>query len=159
MASINLASENVRARSNKSPPFLITPITTEMSASGDGVGADKDLSACSGARRSFTINFCNIRGLPSDFLAVEHHLSSSKPHLLFLTETKVDESSDSNQYSVSSYHFYPKFSLHGGCCAYVRNDVICSRAPDLESSEFSTLWLRLSCQSTTKFICAVYLHN
>jgi hypothetical protein len=39
----------------------------------------------------------------------------------------------------------------------VRNDVICSRVSDLESPEFSTLWLKLSCNSTTKFICSVYL--
>ena len=39
----------------------------------------------------------------------------------------------------------------------MRIDVTYSRVSDLESSEFSTLWLRLSCQSTTKFICSVYL--
>ncbi|MPC62159.1 hypothetical protein E2C01_056242 [Portunus trituberculatus] len=30
-----------------------------------------------------------------------------------------------------------------GCCIYVRNDLTCSRAHTLESSEFSTIWLRL----------------
>ncbi|KAL7643214.1 UNVERIFIED_CONTAM: hypothetical protein RMT77_006505 [Armadillidium vulgare] len=67
------------------------------------------------------------------------------------------ERSDSKPYSVSSYCLYPQFSAKGGCCAYVRNDVVCSRVSNLESSEFSTLWLRLSCHSTTKFICSVYL--
>src|ERR1700755_652998 len=67
------------------------------------------------------------------------------------------ESSDSKPYSVSSYCLSPQFLAKGGCCAYVRNDVVCSRASNLESSEFSTLWLRLSCHSTTKFICSVYL--
>src|ERR1700755_3229850 len=41
-----------------------------------------------GARSSFFINFCNSRGLFSNFPFVEHHLSSSKPHLSFLTETQ-----------------------------------------------------------------------
>src|ERR1700755_962386 len=67
------------------------------------------------------------------------------------------ERSDSKPYSVSSYCHYPQFSAKGGCCAYVRNDVVCSRVSNLESFEFSTLWLRLSCHSTTKFICSVYL--
>ncbi|MPC23969.1 hypothetical protein E2C01_017038 [Portunus trituberculatus] len=39
----------------------------------------------------FYINFCNIRVLRSNFQSVEHHLSSTKPHLLFLTETKLCE--------------------------------------------------------------------
>ena len=39
----------------------------------------------------------------------------------------------------------------------MRNDLVCSRVSNLEFSEFSTLWLRLSCHSTTKFICSVYL--
>ncbi|MCP3678980.1 MAG: hypothetical protein GY782_01260, partial [Gammaproteobacteria bacterium] len=33
----------------------------------------------------------------------------------------------------------------------------CSRAHNFESSEFSTIWLRLNCHSSTKFFCAVYL--
>ena len=39
----------------------------------------------------------------------------------------------------------------------MRSDVTCSHAPALESSEFSTIWLRLQSHSITKFICAVYL--
>ncbi|MPC78634.1 hypothetical protein E2C01_073127 [Portunus trituberculatus] len=37
----------------------------------------------------FFINFCNIHSLRSNFQSVEHHLSSAKPHLLFLTETRI----------------------------------------------------------------------
>src|ERR1700755_1097024 len=39
----------------------------------------------------------------------------------------------------------------------MRNDVVSSHVSNLESSEFSTLCLRLSCHSTTKFIFSVYL--
>ena len=88
---------------------------------------------------------------------MEHHLSSASPHLLFLTETQVDGGSDSDRFSVDSYCLYPHFTAKGGCCAYVRNDVINSRVQDLESSEFSTIWLKLSLHSTTKFFCSVYL--
>ncbi|MPC36604.1 hypothetical protein E2C01_030067 [Portunus trituberculatus] len=40
-----------------------------------------------------------------------------------------------------------------GCWVSVRNDLTCSRAHALESSEFSTIWLRLKSHSLTKFIC------
>ena len=160
MAKLKSASENPRGADSKySPSSTPSPITTwELVASGDGVGATMtSMPACPGARSSFFINFCNIRGLFSNLHFVEHHLSSSRPHLLFLTETQVSECSDSKPYTVSSYCLYPQFSAKGGCCAYVRNDVVCSRVSNLESSEFSTLWLKLSCNSTTKFICSVYL--
>ncbi len=48
----------------------------------------------------FFTNFCNIRGLRSNFHSIEHHLFSSKPHLLFLTKTQVSGATDSNLCSV-----------------------------------------------------------
>src|ERR1700755_2927481 len=160
MAKRKSASENPRGADSKhSPSSTPSPITTwELVASGDGFGATKtSMPTCPGAWSSFFINFCNIRGLFTNFHFVEHHLSSSRPHFLFLTETQVSECSDSKPYSVSSYCLYPQFSAKGGCCAYVRNDFVCSRVSNFDASEFSTLWLKLSCNSTTKFICSVYL--
>ena len=117
-----------------------------------------DPAKCPRPRPSFlTVNFCNIRGLSSNFPSVEHHLSSANPDLLFLTETQVSEATSSNPFSVSSYYLYPNFKAKGGCCVYVHNNLTCSRVPDLDSSEFSTIWLRLSCHSLTKYFCAVYL--
>src|SRR6201990_384254 len=125
MTSIKVASEKPRGAAYKySPSSTPSPITTwELVASVDGVGATRtQLPACPDARSIFFINFCNIRCLHSNFHFVEHHLSSSRPHLLFLTETKMFERSDSKHHSVSSYCLYPKFSAKGGCCAYMRND-------------------------------------
>ncbi|MPC41041.1 hypothetical protein E2C01_034621 [Portunus trituberculatus] len=50
----------------------------------------------------FFINFCNIRGLRSNFPSVENHLSSSKPHLLFLTETQLSEAIPSSPFGFDS---------------------------------------------------------
>ncbi|MPC85353.1 hypothetical protein E2C01_080123 [Portunus trituberculatus] len=105
----------------------------------------------------FYINFCNIRGLRSNFQSVEHHLSSTIPHLLFLTETQQSEVTDSSSFSVPSYFLYSHFRSKVGCCFFVRNDLTCSRAHALQSSEFSTIWLRLNSHSLTKFIYAIYL--
>ena len=105
----------------------------------------------------FSIDFCNIRGLRSCFQPMEHHLSSTKPHLLFLTETQLSVTTDSSPFSVPSYFLYPHFQSKAGCCAYVRSDITCSCTQTLVSSEFSTIWLRLQCHYLTKYINAVYL--
>ncbi|MPC60571.1 hypothetical protein E2C01_054622 [Portunus trituberculatus] len=54
----------------------------------------------------FFINFCNIRDLRSYFQSVEHHLSSTKLHLLFHTETQLSEANDSSPFSVPHYFLY-----------------------------------------------------
>ena len=84
-------------------------------------------------------------------------ISSTKPNLLFLIETHFSVTTDISPFSLPSNFLYPHFQSKDGCCAYVRNDITCSRAPNHESSEFSAIWLRLQCHSLTKFICAVYL--
>ncbi|MPC22823.1 hypothetical protein E2C01_015851 [Portunus trituberculatus] len=63
----------------------------------------------------FFINFYNIRSLRSNFQSVEHHLSSTKSHLLFLTKTQVSEAIDSSSFSVPSYFLYPQFCSKAGC--------------------------------------------
>src|ERR1044072_5045811 len=105
MAKPTAASEMMRGTSSKECPSS-TPhpiITWELAASDDGDGAAMTRrKACPGARSSFFINFCNIRGLLSNIPFVEHHLSSSKPHLLFLTETQMLKCADSKPYSITS---------------------------------------------------------
>lgn len=45
------------------------------------------------------------------FYSMEHHPSSSKPHLPFITETQVSEVTESNLYSLTSsllsYYYFP----------------------------------------------------
>ena len=64
---------------------------------------------------------------------------------------------DSNPFSVPSYFFYPHFQSKAECCIYVRNDITCSHAHNLASSEFFIIWLGLQIHFLTKYICAVYL--
>ncbi|MPC95345.1 hypothetical protein E2C01_090552 [Portunus trituberculatus] len=101
----------------------------------------------------FLINFCNIRGLRFNFQFVEHHLSSNKPYLLFLTETQLSEDTGSRPCFVPSYFLYSHFPSKARCCVYVHNELTCSCAHALESSEFSILWLRLN--STLKLFFSV----
>ncbi|MPC29159.1 hypothetical protein E2C01_022379 [Portunus trituberculatus] len=87
----------------------------------------------------------------------QHHLSSTKPHLLFLTETQLSEATENRLLSVLSYFLYSHFDSKAGYFVYVRNDLTCSLPHAFEYSEFSTIWLRLNSHSLTKFIGAVYL--
>src|SRR5256885_14526737 len=151
----NPASEShVAATTNSNVVQTPPPASTlELTASGGGNGAVSDLPACSGARSdSFVTHFCNIRGLCSNFPDVEHHLFSTKPHLLFLTETQLSERSDSNPYSVPSYCLYPQFSSNGGCCAYVCYDVSFSLVFQFGFPLFFTFFFWPSFLSITKFI-------
>ncbi|MPC46953.1 hypothetical protein E2C01_040685 [Portunus trituberculatus] len=133
--------------------------------SGEGTGnvprlnssLDDDPKCLDTSLNFFYINFCNTHGLTSNFQSVEHHLSSTKPHFLFLTETQLSEATDSSPFSIPSYFLHFHFRSKGGCCVYVHNDLTCSCAHALESFEFSIIWLRLNSHSLIKFICFVYL--
>ena len=145
IASPHLASESPHGKGTINVPRLVCCF------------AD-DLRCLDTSSNTFILDFCNIRGLRSNFQSMEHHLSSTKSHIIFLTETQLSVITDSNAFSVPSYFLYPHFESKAGCCAYVRNNITCSRALNLESSEFSTIWLKLQYHSLTKFICASISH-
>ena len=88
---------------------------------------------------------------------MEYYLSSTKPHLLFLTETHLSVTIDSSPFSVPSYFLYSHFQSKAGYCVYVHNDINYSRVHNLESSEFSTIRLKLQSHSLTKYICDIYI--
>ena len=77
-----------------------------------GLPSEDDLGCHDTYCNTFSIDFCYIHGLKSYFQSVEHHLFSTKPHLLFLTETQLSVATDSNPFSVPSYFFYPHFQLN-----------------------------------------------
>ena len=102
------------------------------------------------------ITFSNICGLNSNLDSVHHFLQSSKPHILFLTETQVSPKSSTNHLLFPGYELLSSFRLRGGVCAYVRNSLSCARLPNLKSGKSDILWLKLSFKSFTKFICCIY---
>ncbi|MPC97664.1 hypothetical protein E2C01_092988 [Portunus trituberculatus] len=119
-----------------------TPIKASESPSGEGTKnlprsdtfLDNDPKCFDTSLNFLYINFCNIRSLRSNFQSVEHHLSSTKPHLLFLTEIQLSEATDSSPFSVPSYFLYSHFHSKAGCCVYVRNDLTCFRAHALTNT-------------------------
>ena len=58
---------------------------------------------------SISFDFCNIRGLRSNLSTVEHHLASSSPDLLFLSETQLSANVSSDLFKISNYNLFPRF--------------------------------------------------
>ena len=98
----------------------------------------------------------NVCGLNSNINSVHHFLQSNKPHILFLTETQISGKTSTNHLLLPGYELISSFRLRGGVCAYVRNNLSCTRIPDLETGRKDILWLKLSFRAATKFICCVY---
>ncbi|MPC56761.1 hypothetical protein E2C01_050727 [Portunus trituberculatus] len=102
---------------------MATPKPASESPPGEGTrnvsrlnsSLDDDPKCLETSLNVFYINLCNICGLGSNFQSVEHHLSSPKPHLLFLTETQLSESTESRPFSVPSYFLYSHFCSKAGC--------------------------------------------
>ena len=55
----------------------------------------------------FAISFCNIRGLKSNLISVEHNLPSASPDILFLSETQLSANALSDLYKINDNNQYP----------------------------------------------------
>ena len=105
---------------------------------------------------SFSIDFCNIRGLRSNLSSVEHHLLSSSPDLLLLSETQLSANVSSDLFKISNYNLFPRFRKKGGVCAYCASNVPVTRLVDLESPSFDVIWLKILLDTKCIFICFLY---
>src|ERR1700755_3544632 len=109
-----------------------------------------------GCRRGFSIDFANVRGLRSNLASVEHHLTTSRPNLLLLSETQQDWDSFSSNLNVSNYNFFHNFRLNGGIFAYININTPVSRLVNLESPNFDVLWLKICLPITSVILCFCY---
>ena len=146
---------------NVQPPKILrgtssqTTTVTERGSSGSGSsGLPQDPSVPSVS--SFTLDFCNIRGLSKNLAAVEAHLLTSSPTILALTETQISSNSDPSSFAVTNYSLYHNFRFKGGVCVYVHKDLPASRVSNLESPNFDVLWLKVPVPPSVKYICCLY---
>ena len=105
---------------------------------------------------SFSFDFCNIRGLRSNFSSVEHHLASCSPDLLFLSETQLSANVSSDLFKINNYNLFPRFKRKGGVCAYCASNIPVTRLLDLESPSFDAIWLKVLLDTKCIFICFIY---
>ena len=104
----------------------------------------------------FSIDFSNIRGLRSNFSSVEHHLLSSSPDILLLSETQLSANVSSDLFKINNYNLFPRFRRKGGVCAYCASNVPVTRLVDLESPSFDVIWLKILLDTKCIFICFLY---
>lgn len=90
---------------------------------------------------SLQVHLSNIRGLHSNLDPVHHHLETTKPHLLFLTETQIQCPPDTAYLTYPGYALEHNFKPKAGICLYARDDICCLRLRDLEEPNFSVLWI------------------
>ena len=105
---------------------------------------------------SFSFEFCNIRGLRSNFSSVEHHLASTSPDLLFLSETQLSANVSSDLFKINNYTLFPRFKKKGGVCAYCASNIPVTRLMDLESPSFDVIWLKVLSHTKCIFICFIH---
>ena len=74
-----------------------------VDAPADSIGSTHD-QVPGGRSVSFSIQYSNIRGLRSNFSSVEHHLASSLPNLLLLSETKLSGNASPDPFNISHYN-------------------------------------------------------
>ena len=95
-------------------------------------GNGEDLRSLDTSLTFIYINFCNIRVARYNFTSGEHHLDSSKPHLLFFTEIQVSVATDASPFFCSRVLFFilifkPKLDFAN---------------MDIMTSESLTIWLK-----------------
>ena len=86
-----------------------------------------------------TLSYTNIRGLSHNLNHVHHYLQSSRPGILFLSETQIKPNNASNSLKFPGYDLHSSFRFKGGVCAFVRNDLPCERTPNLETDAHDVL--------------------
>ena len=101
--------------------------------------------ACSfESHNSLKLSFKNIGGLPSNFVDCESFLESNSPDILALCETNLDDTIDSDSFSVRLSSFNLKgFSTHMHCLTvYVKEGLLSAWDLSLENSADSYLCFR-----------------
>ena len=119
---------------------------------------------------SLKLSFTNIRGLRSNFVDCESFLESNSPDILALCETKLDDSIDSGNFSVTGYLplIQKDSSTHmHGLAVYVKEALPFARDLSLENSADSYLCFQLALlhsvsyffflsQSPSSSLCTVF---
>jgi len=109
--------------------------------------------------KSFNLSFTNIRGLRSNFSAVESYLLQNSPDLLALCETNLNPAVSSSDLSVDGY--YPLIRKDSdshmlGLGVYLRSNSPICREIRFESSDISFMCFRLAPLHSITFLFVLY---
>ena len=105
------------------------------------------------------LSFTNIRGLRSNFVDGESLLELNSPGILALCETNLDDSVDSDNFSVRGCHplIRKDSSIHmHGLAVYVKEGLPSARDLSLENSADSYLYFRLALLHSVSYFFFLY---
>ncbi|XP_013161244.1 PREDICTED: uncharacterized protein LOC106113067, partial [Papilio xuthus] len=88
--------------------------------------------------------------------AVHYHLETTKPALLFLTETQISSPADTSFLHYPGYKLEHRFLPRAGVCVYVREDICSRRLDHLEGRDLSVLWLRVDSDDHPRVYACLY---
>ena len=111
------------------------------------------------SRNSLKLSFTNIRGLRSNFVNSESFLESNSPDILALCETNLDDSIDSDNFSVRGYLplIRKDSSTHmHGLAVYVKEGLPFARDLSPENSADSYLCFRLALLHSLSYFFFLY---
>ena len=98
---------------------------------------------------SFRLDYCNIRGLRTNFFSVYAHLCFHRPDVFALCETQVSGDSDPQDFHIPGYHLLSLFIFHRGLVVYIRDNVVYQHQQhfDCNDAEFNSLWVKFKIRS------------
>ena len=108
---------------------------------------------------SLKLSFTNIRGLRSNFVDCKSFLESNSPDILASSETNLDDSIDSDNFSVRGYLplIWKESSTHRqGLTVYVKERLPFARDLSLENSADSYLSFRLALLHSMSYFFFLY---
>ena len=145
------------------PDQMFTQVTSEYYSLDKTNRATKNAGS-----KAFSIFHCNIRSLPKNLTLLNDmiYTLSSKPDVLAVTETKLNENTVSNV-DISGYNFYHPDSLTaaGGAGIYVSQNLKTINTPDIKLSIdlVESCWIEIHSKSERSgskntIICCIYRH-
>ena len=110
--------------------------------------------------RYFTVGYININSVRNKFYCIQDLLMSNNLDLIFIAETKIDNSFPDSQFSVNNYHMWraDRSINGGGILAYLRSDIAGERKQEYEFEEIESIAIQVNLDKSKLLIFGSYKH-
>ena len=108
--------------------------------------------------KQFLCAYLNINSLRYKFKSIKDLLNRNILHILFLSETKIDDSFTDALFSVDNYHLWraDQTDRGGGVAAYLRTYIAGDRQKDYECKHIESISVEVNLQNSKILICGAY---
>ena len=106
----------------------------------------------------FLCSHLNINSLRYKFYSIQELLTNNIVDLLFLSETKIDNSFPDATFMVDGFHMWraDRTAHGGGIVAYLRSDIAGERRTDLEFTDIESISVEIKLENSKCLISCVY---